>query len=198
MIEVEMRGALEDDSFSKLKAFLEKNAKKQGEDNELVMFIGKNDTLNLKGDSLRIKKKGDRAKLVFKGGTIGEEEEIEVRINPEDILGLLGLLNKFGFEHISFAPSFRADYVFDEIRVSLKNRCIIGPHFEMEILVDSEKDVESAKEKIKKLLARFKLKDWSVEDYKNYKDMKWRSIKPKKISDLKSIDFEEVCKEYKI
>ncbi len=77
MIEVGLRGPLNNENFKKLKGFLDKNARKTGEDDEVVIFFGENKKLNIRPDAIRIKKDNQNGRLVFKNGRLGEEDENE-------------------------------------------------------------------------------------------------------------------------
>jgi len=184
MIEVEIRGPLNEEEFTNAINFFETNAKKTKEYEEIALFFNENKLLNLPGDTVRVKVKEKSSKLTFKTGKLGRENEIEIEIKKEQVGELLKILGNLGFKTVSMAPSLRRDYLFDSVTISLKEKCIIGKHFEMEILVDKKEDVEKAQQKLMKLSKKLNFNSWSESEYNEHKDKCWKNEKPKKIAEV--------------
>lgn len=180
-LEVEIRGSLSEEEYQMLYNFLEKNAKKVGESDELVIFYNENKTLGLKGDVLRIKKSNAHERLILKKEIADSNEEIEVELKEGQYVDMIRILHAFGFENASIAPSFRKDFRMGHITITLKNKCIIGPHYEIDTIVNSQEKISDARKELMQLAFELNLKVWGDDEYNTHKDACWRDIMPVKI-----------------
>lgn len=169
-IEVEIRGMV---SYRQLKILgqkLKKEGKFLGRKKQAVIFFQENKILKLPKDSLRIKKDetGMEVYLKLKTG-----QEIELLLRSQDYKKAIAFFHFFGFVRYSIAPALREDYLYRGAIISLKWRCIIGPHFEIEKIVSAEKEIAKTRKKLLTLTKHLGLEVWSDKEYLEYKSRAW-------------------------
>ncbi len=192
-MEVEVRGPLTNKEYNTLCDFLSTNGSEIYTNSEVVLFLQENKKLGIKKDIFRLKKKGKKEILQFKN-RFGEE--IEIELEKGGIEKMLKLLNVLGFEKVSIAPAFRRDFLYKGVKFSLKSKCIIGPHYEAEIIVSDKDRIQIAKEKLMKTINELKLKAWNENEYLEHKARAWKNIKPINIEKILKVGLNEVLGSY--
>ena len=83
---------------------------------------------------------------------------------------------------MGFSPRIAPSSEF--LLFSLKKNCIIGPHFEAEIMVNSAKDIPKAIIKILNIIRQLKLRSWKNEEYSIHKKKCWSKIRKLTLPEL--------------
>ena len=120
-------------------------------------------------------------KIVLKREIAGSNEEIEVELKEGQYINMIKVLHALGFENASIAPSFRKDFKMEHITITLKNKCIIGTHYEMDTVVDLQEKVSDARKELMQLASRLNLKVWNNDEYNAHKEACWKDIVPVKL-----------------
>lgn len=162
--EVELRGILTKKGYDEVNKFLSKNAEILGsDDRETIFFIIPEKTLKV---TRKISE--PEAKIALKLGNIktGEQEEIEVSINPEDIDQVVKMFQGLGFNETQYTSQKRNNYRYKGVEIAVKHSDDWGYHFEIELIVGNENEIPEAKTRLKKVTEELKLKVMSEEEIK--------------------------------
>lgn len=87
--------------------------------------------------------------------------ERQIKIRKQDTAHLLFLLHLLGVRQGFERSSFRKVYKLGRVKVSVKTKCAIGTHFELELPNESALQSKT----VQALVQRFHLKFWSKEAY---------------------------------
>lgn len=170
MIEHEKRGPLSDLQLNSLILFLTNYGELTNDYSEKVIFFDTKDFLSI-GDfengSARLSIKSDQKGtfLRIKEGNPSDtiRSEYSVKLENEDSQNLIYILSRLGLTHGFFRPTTRKDFVWGNLIISIKTNCVMGNHFELE-LIDSSLDFESS---IENLIKEVPLKFWTIKEYKD-------------------------------
>lgn len=180
-IEVEIRGPLSNKQFKSLSRSLKKDGRFLDRYNQLVIFFQQNIILNIAKDALRIKKDESGEKVCFKKQTRSDSSsELEFYLKNGEYKKAIKFFQLIGFDKYSLAPAARWEFLYRGVRVSLKNKCIIGPHYEMEVMVGERWEADKTKKRLLVLARKLGLKVWAPEEYSRHKSSCW-SLHKKKI-----------------
>lgn len=173
-VEVEIRGPLTERKYKSLLQILRKKGKLIKEANQLAIFF------RTPKHSLSLKKDHDLEKLVLKFGDwgVGSRKEIEVFLQKGHFENCLNLLKALGFTKGHHVPSFRQDFLYGGVQISLKTKAVIGPHFEMEEVADDPKSELKIKRKLLKISKGLKLQVWTDKEYKTHTHKIWEKYHP--------------------
>lgn len=168
MLEIKYRGALTDEQARSLVRYLQKNAIPLFSGWEKALYLDTSIFPNI-GDfntgfsriSLKNTKTG--IALRIKEGNPSDLKRIErqLTLRKKDLPHFLFLLNLLGVRQGFDRSCFRKVFQLGRIKVSVKTKCAIGTHFELE--VPSEAAFQS--EPVQALIKRFHLTFWSKESY---------------------------------
>ncbi|MFH1246815.1 MAG: CYTH domain-containing protein, partial [Candidatus Micrarchaeota archaeon] len=114
-IEVEIRAFVNDEQYSELLNFFEKNAELVTEDEQETHYLSNS------GKDLRIQKNLNYAKIWMKEGKIHDDcrEEIEIRTKKEDFSQLEKLFSTLGYEPEIKWFRKRKEYKWNDVTVCL-------------------------------------------------------------------------------
>ena len=170
MKEFEKRGPLGSEQLTKLADFLKGNATLIKEESEKVVFF---DTKkfpaigDFKNGSARISLKCDNKGnfIRIKEGNPSNEmrSEYSVELRRNDIENLVYILSRLGLTNGFYRPTERTDFKYKNLIITIKTNCVMGDHFEIE-LIDSTAHFE---DEIKELLNNVPLTFWTTEEYKS-------------------------------
>lgn len=83
-----------------------------------------------------------------------------------------------GYTQGYIALAWREDFQYQGIQISLKTRCIIGPHWEMESTVTNKHQTTQLKQELLKLAKQLGLKVWTEQEYRQHTHAKWQAHHP--------------------
>jgi len=118
-IEIEYRSIFDEDTYSRLKVFLDAKAKNLGEDDKDVFFFIFPDKLLKVVDNMSKK----TAKIVLKLNKIGrgnDFEEIEIPIQQEDVKKAIRVFTVLGFIELQNSFQKRQNYLYKGVELALK------------------------------------------------------------------------------
>jgi len=173
-IEVELRGPLTDRKLKTLSAQLKREDKFLGRKKQTVIFFQKNKLLNLPKDYLRLQidENGEKVCLKIKS-QIGANQEVEFFLKIGQYKKAIMFFKSVGFTNYSVSPAQREDFLYHGAMISLKWRCVIGPHFEIEKIVSQKNNIKKARESLLLLIRKLGLKVWTDKAYSKYKSYCW-------------------------
>lgn len=166
--EIEFRSRFNKSTYTRLKSFLEKNAKDLGEDDKNVYFFILPDKLLKLVNNISKKS----AEIVLKLNKIGrgsDFQELTAKIPPEEINTLLRILKNLDI-YSSIIESFqkRHNYLYKNVEIALKYSKEWGYHAELEIVVNNLKNKNEAEDKIKLIADELKIKLMTDEELKEF------------------------------
>jgi len=166
--EIEFRSRFNKSTYTRLKSFLEKNAKDLGEDDKNVYFFILPDKLLKLVNNISKKS----AEIVLKLNKIGrgsDFQELTAKIPPEEINTLLRILKNLDI-YSSIIESFqkRHNYLYKNVEIALKYSKEWGYHAELEIVVNNLKTKNEAEDKIKLIADELKIKLMTDEELKEF------------------------------
>lgn len=174
-IEVEIRGPLTERQYQKLRSFLRKRGKLLAARDQQVIFF------HYHKHNLSLKKDHEKEKIVIKLGKDWQKEsrqETEVHLEKGQFANALTLLKHLGFTKGYCAPAWREDYLYRRTQISLKTKCVIGPHYEMEKTVTSSAAASALKKRLMALAKELELKVWSEKEYRRHTHQMWQAHHP--------------------
>ena len=120
--------------------------------------------------SLRIIR--SKATLRIKKGNPSDHKrnEVALSIKKNQVPKLVYILNSLGLKNGFYRPAFRRSFFIDNFIVSIKTKCVMGDHFEIELLKGSA----IKNHPITLLMKKFSLYFWSRDEYQKriYQKMK--------------------------
>lgn len=182
MIEIKYRGPLNKNQLEILSKYLSKKGKLIESTYEKVVFYDTSIFPQI-GDFItgfsRVSLKANRhgAVLRIKDGNPSAplRNEIVVFIKKKQCANLVYILHCLGLKYGYYRPVYREKYLLENIVVSIKTKCIMGDHFEIEL-----KEGTSINDlKIINLLKKFSLFIWSKNKYQqriNYKMKRFPAV----------------------
>lgn len=173
MFEVEVRGPLTQEEYVRFDEFLEKNGKKVRDFDEFAVFYHSGSKHNFPIGALRIKKDDKVEKIVFKIFDVGAQEvnkELEIKLQPGEYKKMIQLIHHLGITHGDVAPCYRKDFEYNGMVISIKDKHMLGPHFEAEIIVKDEKDVEKVQVGLRDFIRKMGFRLWEGNDYTIHRD----------------------------
>jgi adenylate cyclase class IV len=102
--------------------------------------------------------------LRLKEGNAGnhKRQEYEIRMSKSEAPNLFYILHRLGLTEAFYRPAFRHEYRLGNLFIIIKQKCVMGDHFELQLQSDS-------KESYIELLnfqKKFKLHCWTEKEYK--------------------------------
>ncbi len=178
MIEVELRGyfqtALKRNNFVE---FLQKNAEVVKDRKQLTTFIefdhpslGSLDdskgsiSISIEQDN---KTSVERGKVKFKSGSFDSvsRKETSFSFQPSEISGVLNFLSSLGIDRGCPRYYDRLDFQYDQFKITVKTGGLAPDHFEIELEVETTKEVGEAEKGIRQLAESFGLQVATQEEY---------------------------------
>lgn len=168
MTEEKYRGHLIKKQLEQLQKYLNKKGKLIRSNTELVVYFDTSIFPQI-GDfvtgfsRVSLKSTPHRAVLRIKDGNPSDStrKEIVVAIKKKDCQSLLYILNQLGLKYGYYRPAYRQDFLLQKIIISIKTKCVMGDHFEIEL-----KNGASLKDPIIQfILSTYNLQFWSREKY---------------------------------
>ena len=168
MTEIKYRGYLTQRQLEQITSHLNKNGKLIGSGYEQVVYFDTSIFPKI-GDFAtgfsRVSLKVDKNKAIFriKDGDPSDarRNEITVAVRKKDCQNLVFILNHLGLKNGYYRPVYRQDFIFKKMIISIKTKCVMGNHFEIEL-----PDGVSIKDpRIVTLLKKFSLVLWSKNQY---------------------------------
>lgn len=168
MIEEKYRGHLTKKQLEQLLKFLKKKGKLIKADVEKVVYFDTSIFSQI-GDFVtgfsRVSLKSTSHRVVFRikdgNPSDAKRKEIAIGIKKKDAANLLYILNQLGLKYGYYRPAYRQDFLIQNIIISIKTKCVMGDHFEIEL-----KKGASLKDPIlKSILGTNNLHFWSRKQY---------------------------------
>lgn len=167
-MEIKYRGPLNKNQLKKLVGYLNYHGKEIISDYEKTVYFDTSMYPEI-GDFAtgmsRISLKSDRKGVVLriKKGDPAEpkREEINVSLNNKDCLNLLYIFNCLGLKYGYYRPAFRRVFRLNNAVFSIKTRCAMGNHFEIEL----KNEIQIEEMAITSLLKKLRLSLWSKDQY---------------------------------
>jgi hypothetical protein len=168
MTEIKYRGPLTKIQLKKLTEYLLKKGELIESDYEKVVFFDTSifpqiGDFTMGFSRLSLKENSQKAVLRIKEGNPSEPErnEIAVSINKKHCANVTYILNRLGLKKGFYRPAHTQKFLFKNITVSIKTKCIMGDHFEIEL----PNKISIDDSQIFYLLKRFPLFFWSKIKY---------------------------------
>lgn len=168
MTEIKYRGPLKNKQLKDLRKYLTQKGKLIESTYEKVVFFDTSIFPQI-GDFVtgfsRVSIKSDKLGTVLriKDGNPSDPKrnEIAVDIKKKDCVNMVYILNCLGLKNGFYRPAYREKFLLDNITVSIKTKCVMGDHFEIEL-----SNGASIKDSgIINLLNKFCLKFWPKKKY---------------------------------
>ncbi|MCW3111490.1 MAG: hypothetical protein JWQ09_5996 [Segetibacter sp.] len=168
MTEEKYRGQLTRRQLPKVLKYLAKKAKLINSNFEQVLYFDTSIFPQI-GDFVtgfsRISLKSTPDKTVFriKHGNPSDpkRDEIAITIKKKDCPNLLYILNQLGLKYGYYRPAYRQDFLLENSIISIKTKCVMGDHFEIEL----KKGASLQDSAMNFLIRTYNLKFWSREKY---------------------------------
>ncbi len=172
--EVEIRGPLPKGEYKRIFSLLTKRGKLTKTSWQKVIFF------HVRKDNLSLKKDHDQEKIVLKYGDWqkGNRKEVEVHLQKGQFEKALTVFKWLGLNKGRVAPALRQDFSYRGIQISLKTRCVIGPHYEMETNVSSLRQISITQKKLVRLAQSLGLKVWTELEYRQHTHARWEAHHP--------------------
>lgn len=178
MLEVEKRGAINQDKIKALREFLQTNGKLKSKLKQLNIFIEFDNaflgTLENTKHSINVSfsKNIDTSEIVSKLKTksglmySGVRNEISISFDYHNKSSIFDFLSVFGISKGCPRYYYREDYKFNNLNITLKEKGLAPDHFEIDMEIDSTENVTFAESQIKEFLEQHNLIAYSDEEYK--------------------------------
>ena len=168
MLEIEKRGFLTEEKYNSLLDYFKKNSQFLGADDKYVVYYIYKDKL-LKAVN-NISKRN--AKISLKMNKIGEGSvfpETEVKFSKNDYEKIKFILDTVtNPEKVMKGIQKRKNFIYKECEFAIKWSEEWGYHFEMEIIVNSEKEVQRAEDKLEELSKELNIKTLTEAELKDF------------------------------
>jgi len=155
--EVECRAFVTKEKLEELREFLSAKAKDLGVDNkDTHFFILPEKLLKVVHNMSK-----NNAKIVLKSHALGGghgAEEIEVKIDTEQVDDSVKLLKQLGFVKIVHSFQERHNFLYKNVEISLKHSEHWGYHVELEVMTDKEENQAKAEDEIRSVAEELGLK----------------------------------------
>lgn len=168
MTEIKYRGPIAENQLKELTQYLIKKGELIEAAYEKVVFFDTSIFPQI-GDFITgfsrvsLKEYKQRAVLRIKDGNPSDPErnEIAVEIKKKHSANLVYILNCLGLKFGYYRPVYRQKFLFGNVIISIKTKCVMGSHFEIEL----SKGTSINDPSITKLLTKFSLVFWSKKKY---------------------------------
>lgn len=168
MTEIKYRGRLTKEQLEQVLKFLTKKGKLMRANFEKVVYFDTSIFPQI-GDfitgfsRISVKSTAVRTVLRIKHGNPSDSQrsEIAVAIRKQDCANLIFILNQLGLKYGYYRPAYRQDFSIQKFIISIKTKCVMGSHFEIEL----KKGASLKDPVILFLLSTYNLKFWSREQY---------------------------------
>lgn len=168
MFEIKYRGPLNKEQTRGLVRYLNKYGKLRSEGWEKTVFLDTSIFPQI-GDFTtgfsRISIKSDQRSLVLRikegNPSDAKRKERKITLREKELPNLIFLLDSLGVHRGFYRPVFRKIYQIDLLKISIKTKCAIGTHFEIELPHESFLNSPV----LQTLLKRYKLKFWTKAAY---------------------------------
>lgn len=185
-LECELRGPITQSDFFDLKKKIGEYFGEFAVTKELAIFIrGTHD--------IRIKINNNGGCLVYKSG-IGindYKKEIEVKVDSSEVLKLIEILSRIGFNNALYSYVEKYEATKDNKSFSVKFGSKIGDYFEIETLLSEEKEIKHATLEMENYIKQVGLDLWSNKIYDNLLKSSWKDSKEEPMFDEKNNSFNE-------
>ena len=182
MTEIKYRGPLTNKQLERLRKYLKQNGKLIKSAFEEVIFFDTSIFPQI-GDFVtgfsRVSLKSDSRGLILriKEGNPSNpiRDEIAIDVKKKQCVNLIYFLNHLGLKYGYYRPAHREEYALGKIVVSIKTKCVMDNHFELEL----KKGVSMNNTEIASVLNKLNLHLWSKEKYQqriNSKMLKFPTI----------------------
>lgn len=168
MQEIKYRGPLKDEQARSLIRYLNKYGKLLSSGWEKSLYLDTSIFPQI-GDFItgfgRISIKSDKSGVVLRikegNPSAVKRKERQITLRKSELPHLLFLLDLLGVHRAFYRPAFRKVYLLGKLKISIKARCAIGIHIELEL----PNEAYFNSKVVKTLVTRFHLHLWSKEIY---------------------------------
>lgn len=169
-IEIKYRGPLSNSGIAALKKYLQGHAHKIKQENESVYFFESTVFPSI-GDfswgtaRLSFKISGPFIFLRFKEGNAAasKRKNYTSKIKRSESKNLFYIFFRLGLTHAFYRPALRTEYKLGSLLIIIKQQCVMGDHFEIQI----ENESVTVKKELMLFLKKFQLRCWTETEYKN-------------------------------
>jgi adenylate cyclase class IV len=92
-----------------------------------------------------------------------KREEFEVRILRSQLSNLCYIFYRLGMKDVFFRPALRHEYQYGQLTIIVKQKCIMGDHFEAQLKDESK----AVKEALHQFIRELRLRCWTSTEYKD-------------------------------
>ena len=162
-IEVEFRSQIDKKKYLSVLEFLAKNGQDLGADDKRVWFFVTPDKL------LKVTNNVSKqtAKITLKLARIGHGssfEEIEFPIAEKDVEKAIRLFEELGHNYLVEPTILRRDFLYKGVEVAVKYSKTWGYHLELEVMIGSKDEEQSAEAKIRAVAEELDIKVMNDEE----------------------------------
>lgn len=164
-LEIEVRGLLTKDEYSKIFAFLDNAAEYKETDNKIsYFFIIQKGVLKVSDE-----KSKNKAKISYKYGDESKNilEEFEIPIARKDVLKTIEIFKSLGFVNMHKVQQKRINFAYRSATVSIKETPDFGPHFEIEMPAKNRREAKFVHKNLIKICQDLGLKPLSRQKMKD-------------------------------
>lgn len=170
MTEIKLRGNLTQKQLVQITKYLKEKGKLIKSGNEQVVFFDTSIFPQI-GDfatgfsrvSLKLDQNGALFRIKEGNPSNPKRNEIVVAIKKKHCPNLTYILNHLGLKYGYYRPAYRQDFKLKKIIISIKTKCVMGNHFEIELM----EGVSLTDPTITWLLKEFNLHIWSKVKYQS-------------------------------
>ena len=155
-IEVEVRGLLTNEAYTRILSLLRKISDQEEEDNKTsYFFVIENGILKISDEETK-----NRAKISYKLGDESKNilHEYEIHISRSDVEKTIGVFKNLGFINVNEVPQKRINFKYKGAEISIKDTPDFGPHFEIEMMAVNQEDADIKRKILIKLCDELGLK----------------------------------------
>lgn len=180
-IEVELRGFLptKGERWRNLLIELQKFWGMPSVTDELVIFFKYDKDIRLKitkdGAFIIWKERSEKNKSKFM------LKEHIASISMDTVIDFVRILDAIGYKEGLFSYCTRYDYKKGPYSFSIKLNSVCGDFFEIDKKISNEKQIESAKNELKYILNKLKLRPWTDEEYDRHRKRSWSNVEKERL-----------------
>jgi len=186
-LECELRGPITWSDFFDVKKRLEEDFGEFVITKELAIFIKDRHDLRIKIDN-----KGGRFVYKQKIGINDYKKEVEIDIKDTEILKLIEILSLIGFDKALYSYIEKYEAKKNKKSFSVKFGSKIGDFFEIETLLDDEKDINHTTLEMENYIKKVGLNLWSDEVYRGLLKSSWNNEEETPMFDKKDNSFNKI------
>lgn len=113
--------------------------------------------------SIKCGKKNIHLRLKDGNAAAHKRQTFTVRVAKSQAVNLVYILDRLGMHEAFYRPVFRREYHYNNLIIIIKQRCVMGDHFEIKLKDDSPQ----ALKELEWFLNKFRLRCWTQTQYKN-------------------------------